>query len=263
MRSSASIDGHPVHPALTPFPFAFLSGGFVFDLAGRVLSRPSWWATGYHLALAGLAMSVVAAVPGFMDYARTVPPRSSGRSRATRHMVLVLGAVAAFAGAAILRSGASSPPTLVALAIEGVGVALLMAGGSLGGTLVCRDQISIDHRFAADRPLAEATAEADGDGLVVGATSAELGVDQMKLLHVDGKRIVLARTATGHVAFDDACGHEGGSLAAGTMICGTVQCPWHGSQFDTRTGCVKAGPARRGLDLYRVEESDGVVRIRL
>ena len=46
-----------------------------------------------------------------------------------------------------------------------------------------------------------------------------------------------------YTAFDDACTHGGGSLAAGTLICGIVQCPGHGSQFDTRTGTVRAGPA--------------------
>lgn len=263
MRSKASIDGHPVHPALIPFPFAFLTGGFAFDLVGRVLAWPAWWETGHHLVLAGLAMAVVAAIPGFIDYARTVPPQSSAHGRATRHMLLVLGAVTAFVVAALLRAGAAAPPTLAVLVVEGAGVALLMAGGSLGGELVYRDQISIDNRFPADRPLAEAIVRSDLDGLIVGATSTELGVDQMKLLRVNGKRIVLARTATGHVAFADACGHEGGSLAAGTMICGTVQCPWHGSQFDARTGCVRAGPATRRLDVYPVEEADGVVRIRL
>ena len=263
MRSKASIDGHPVHPALIPFPFAFLCGGFAFDLLGRVLERPAWWATGYHLVLAGLATAGLAAVPGFMDYARTVPPRSSSHTRATRHMVLVLGAAAAFVGAALLRRDAATLPSLATLAVEGAGVLLLMAGGSLGGELVFRDQISIDTRFPADRVLTEAVALPDEAGLVVGATSAELGVDQMKLLRVDGRRLVLARTATGYVAFDDACGHEGGALAGGTMICGTVQCPWHGSQFDTRTGCVKAGPATERLTVYPVEERDGVVRIRL
>jgi nitrite reductase/ring-hydroxylating ferredoxin subunit len=42
---------------------------------------------------------------------------------------------------------------------------------------------------------------------------------------------VLARTEEGYVAFDDRCTHKGGSLAAGVMVWGTVQCLWHGSQF--------------------------------
>ena len=45
------------------------------------------------------------------------------------------------------------------------------------------------------------------------------------------------------------------------MVCGTVQCLWHGSQFDVSTGQVKAGPATKGIAVYRVEEKEGEVRV--
>lgn len=83
----------------------------------------------------------------------------------------------------------------------------------------------------------------------------------MKLLRVGDKRIVLARTESGYVAFDDRCTHRGGSLAGGVMVCGTVQCLWHGSQFDVSTGKVKAGPAQDGIAVYRVQEEGGDVRL--
>jgi nitrite reductase/ring-hydroxylating ferredoxin subunit len=76
----------------------------------------------------------------------------------------------------------------------------------------------------------------------------------MKLLHVGHQRIVLARTDKGFVAFEDHCTHRGGSLADGVLICDTVQCPWHGSQFDVRTGAARSGPAGEGIHVYRVEE---------
>jgi uncharacterized membrane protein len=158
MRSKASIDGHPIHPALITFPFAFLVGGFVFDVGGRLLDRPAWWTTGFHLAVAGLVTAVAAAVPGLVDYFATVPRRSGARTRATQHMVLVLGSVAAFLVAVLLRKGASVQPTTAALAVEAVGTALLMAGGSLGGTLVTRDHISVEDRPAVDQ-LHEETSE--------------------------------------------------------------------------------------------------------
>jgi nitrite reductase/ring-hydroxylating ferredoxin subunit len=83
----------------------------------------------------------------------------------------------------------------------------------------------------------------------------------MKLLHVRGRRIVLARTAEGYAAVDDRCTHRGGSLADGVLACGVVTCPWHGSQFDVHTGEVKAGPAEQPIRTYRVEEADGQVRL--
>ena len=263
MRSKASYKGHPIHPALIPFPFAFLYGAFVFDLAGRVAGRVSWWSTGAHLAVAGVVMALVAAVPGFIDYVYTVPPRSTGKGRATRHMLANLSAVALFAAAWWLRGSVSAAPGVGQLITEAVAVALLTAGGWMGGVLVNRNQIGVDPRYANAGKWREAAVHAKPGEPAVVARADELGVNQMKLLRVGGKRIVLARAEDGYVAFDDRCTHRGGSLAGGAMICGTVQCPWHGSQFDARTGEVKAGPARDGINAYRVEQRDGEVRLTL
>jgi nitrite reductase/ring-hydroxylating ferredoxin subunit/uncharacterized membrane protein len=253
VRSRASYKGHPAHPALIPFPFAFLYGAFFFHLAGRLLERPAWWTTGSHLAVAGIVMALVAAVPGAIDYRYTVPPESTGKQRARKHALVNLSAVALFAAVWLLRGGATVPPAALDLALEAVAVGLLTLGGWMGGTLVGRNQISVDHRYAGAGKWREEHVRANGAREVRAGRADELEVDQMKLLHVDGRRVVLARTAAGYVAFDDRCTHRGGSLAGGVMICGTVQCPWHGSQFDAETGAVRAGPAGEPIRTYRVE----------
>ncbi len=262
MRSKASFKGHPIHPALIPFPFAFLTGALLFDAAALLLARPAFWATGRHLAVAGVVTGLVAAVPGLVDYFYTVPPKSSGKLRATQHMLVNVSAVALFAVAWLLRRGAPQPEVAV-LALELVAVGLLTAGGWMGGTLVNRNQFGVDHRYAGAGKWQEQTIEARPGTAVVVARLGALEVDQMKLLRIDGRRIVLARTEQGHVAFDDRCSHVGGALSGGIMICGTVQCPWHGSQFDVRTGAVKAGPATSGIKTYAIEEAQGEVRLRL
>ena len=83
----------------------------------------------------------------------------------------------------------------------------------------------------------------------------------MKLVRAGDKRIVLARTEQGYVAFEDRCTHRGASLADGALICGTVQCPWHGSQFDVKTGTPKAGPAQQRIETYRVEQDGEQIRL--
>lgn len=261
MRSRASIKGHPIHPALIPFPFAFLYGALLFDIIGLAAGRPSLWITGGHLAAAGIIAAIVAAVPGLIDYVYTVPPNSTAKARATKHMAVNLGAVTLIAVALWLRPGGTLPPGVPTLALEGVAVALLTMGGWMGGTLVSRNQIGVDHRYAGAGKWKESNIEASRSEQVVVATAGELEVNQMKLLHIDGARIVLGRTESGWAAFDDHCTHRGGSLAGGAMICGTVQCPWHGSQFDVRSGAVKAGPAQEPITTYQVEEHDGKVRL--
>jgi coenzyme F420-0:L-glutamate ligase/coenzyme F420-1:gamma-L-glutamate ligase len=95
--------------------------------------------------------------------------------------------------------------------------------------------------------------------VTVVATADELAEDQMKLLIVNGRRLVLAKTARGFAAFDDRCTHRGGSLADGACVGGIVQCLWHGSQFDTATGQVRCGPARERIGVYEVRQQRGDV----
>jgi nitrite reductase/ring-hydroxylating ferredoxin subunit/uncharacterized membrane protein len=263
MRSRASFKGHPLHPALIPFPFAFLVGAFAFDLLGMLLAIEAFWITGYYLAPAGVLMALVAAIPGAVDYFGTVPPKSSGKRRATKHALANLGAVALFALAWFVRGHPQVPPELGTLVVQGAGAALLAVGGWMGGTLVFRNQIGVDHRYADAGKWNEGRAKGEKGTAVVVAQADELERDQLKLVHVDGRRIVLGRSADGWVAFDDRCSHRGASLADGVMICGTVQCPWHGSQFDCRTGEVRAGPAEEAIATYRVDEEGGEVRLHL
>jgi nitrite reductase/ring-hydroxylating ferredoxin subunit/uncharacterized membrane protein len=247
---------------LIPFPFAFLTGAFLFDAAGQVTGQATWWTTGGYLAVVGTLGALIAAVPGFIDYFRTVPPNSSGKRRATTHMLLNLTVVAIFVVATLLRRGSVAPDTPV-LILEGVAVAMLFVGGWLGGVLVSRNQISVDHRYARAGKWKEESIRADSGQPVVVAKSDELEVDQMKLLRLNGRRLVLARSKDGYVVFDDRCTHRGGSLAGGVMIDGVVHCPWHGSQFDCRSGAVKAGPAKEPVATYRAREREGNVILTL
>ncbi len=261
MRSKANIKGHPIHPALIPFPFAFLYGALFFDAAGVLLGSAGLWTTGAHLSVAGVVMALVAAVPGAVDYFNTVPPRSSGKKRATRHALFNLSAVGLFVAARLVRGDATDAPGMHVLGMEAIAAGLLGAGAWMGGTLVSRNQIGVDHRYAGAGKWKDERVDAEPGRPLVAARAGELEVDQMKLLRVGDRRIVLGRTEDGYVAFDDHCTHRGGSLAGGAMICGTVQCPWHGSQFDVRTGAVKAGPASDGIATYRVEQAGDDVRL--
>ena len=263
MRSKASYKGHPIHPALIPFPFAFLYGAFLFDVAGRLAERPGWWTTGSYLCLVGVVAALIAAVPGFVDYFKTVPPKSSAKRRATQHMLANLTVVALFAAAWMVRGDPPTMPGVTVLTLEGIGVVLLTVGGWLGGVLVSRNQISVDHRYAQAGKWIEEKVEYKPNQPVVVAKADELKVDQMKLLRIDGRRLVLARTEGGYVAFDDRCTHRGGSLAGGVMIAGVVQCPWHGSQFDCRRGTVRAGPAVEPIATYTVSEKEGRILLSL
>jgi nitrite reductase/ring-hydroxylating ferredoxin subunit/uncharacterized membrane protein len=256
MRSRANFKGHPIHPALVHFPLAFLFGAAGFDVAGRFLDRASLWLTGEHLALAGVLTAGAAAIPGIIDYIYTVPPDSSGKKRATKHMLVQSTAVLLFVLALWLRSQSETPPSASVLALEVIGAAMLGFGGYMGGVLLDRNQIGVDHRYAGAGKWREIHVDPrPGIGFFV-ANTDELELNQMKLIRAGDRRVVLARTEDGWFAFDDHCTHRGGSLAGGVLICGTVQCPWHGSQFNVRTGGVASGPAHDHIATHRVETRD-------
>jgi nitrite reductase/ring-hydroxylating ferredoxin subunit/uncharacterized membrane protein len=258
MRSSAHLKSHPIHPMLVGFPLAYLGGAALIDTWARATGRSQWFRTAHHMNRLGLGSAAVAAVPGLVDYVFAVPPQSSASRRATWHMLTNISAVALFAAARIGRQ-VDQRPSLPAILTQLCGAGLLAAGGWMGGTLVYRNQIGVDHRYAeagkwkVQRLSARAM---QGDAIDVGGVD-ELSVNQMKLLRVADRRVVIGRTARGHVAFDDRCPHRGGSLCAGALVDGTVQCPWHGSQFDVHTGALRQGPAEEGIATYPVREADG------
>ncbi len=262
MRSTAHLKGHPIHPMLVAFPVAYLLGSACLDIWARAAKRPSLSRTARHLNTMGLGTAMAAAIPGIVDYFSAIPPRSSARTRATNHMLANVSALSLFAASRAGRRG--SGPSVLGMAAELLGSGLLTAAGWMGGTLVYRNQIAVDHRYAGagkwdDTIVAVVDESASID---VGAADA-LDVDQMKLLRVAGRRIVLARTEQGYAAFDDRCTHRGGPLSDGVLVCGTVQCPWHGSQFDVRTGDVRHGPAEKTIQTHRVSEKDGRVFLQL
>lgn len=251
---------------LIPFPFAYLFGSAVVDAWGRLTGRASVFRTARHLNAMGLATAAAAAVPGLVDYAFAVPPRSSAKKRATDHLMANLSALALFAAARAGRRDADSAPPAWVVALELCGAGLLAAGGWMGGTLVTRNQISVDHRYADAgkwKQDVHAPEEGRAGAEIDAGASDDLDVDQMKLVRFGSRRIVLARTERGYVAFDDRCTHKGGPLSDGALACGVVQCPWHGSQFDVRTGAVKHGPATQSVPTYAVEERGGRVWVRL
>ena len=257
MKSKVQFKGHPLHPILVSFPVAFFVGTLLVDIAATVYQRHDLLATAFYLEAGGIIFGLLAAVPGLIDFIYTVPPKSSGKNRAAKHGIINVTMIIIFSTVLVLRYQEKISIEWI-LILESVGVMLLMISGWLGGTLVYRNQIGVDIRYANAGKWNELYAE-QFSGEIEVAKADELKVNQMKLVHVNGIRIVISRTEKGYAAFDDHCPHRGGSLAGGSMICGTVQCPWHGSQFDVNTGEVKAGPAKQKIKTYSVREANGKV----
>jgi uncharacterized membrane protein/nitrite reductase/ring-hydroxylating ferredoxin subunit len=253
LKSKAHIKNHPLHPILVSFPIAFLTGAFLSDVIFLFAYPFFFFRMATCLEIAGILFAVLAAVPGIIDYVAVVPPESSAKKRATKHALLNFAMLLVFTIALLLRQDKNISFYII-LILELSGVILLTIAGWLGGTLVHRNQIGVDHRYANAGKWKEETLK--GAGAIELKNMERLGINQMKLLHVNDKRIVVARTESEFVAFDDHCTHRGASLADGAMMCGTIQCPWHGSQFNIKTGEVMAGPSTAPLQIYKIESRE-------
>ena len=76
---------------------------------------------------------------------------------------------------------------------------------------------------------------------------------------VDGSPVAVFNVSGVLLAVGAMCTHVGGPVDQGKVHGTTVTCPWHGSEFDLRTGAVVRGPATQALKSYRVRaEADGL-----
>ena len=85
------------------------------------------------------------------------------------------------------------------------------------------------------------------------AKCATLGQRPVALFNIGGKVYCL----------DNRCTHVGGPLCEGTLDDFVVECPWHGSRFDVRSGQVVGPPARTPVRAYPAVVEGGRVWVDL
>jgi nitrite reductase/ring-hydroxylating ferredoxin subunit len=85
---------------------------------------------------------------------------------------------------------------------------------------------------------------------------------QMKEVEVNGEKICLANVEGKYYAIGNICTHLGGPLAQGKLEGYEVQCPWHGSRFDIRTGRVARPPAMGSEPTYEIKIENGNISLK-
>jgi 3-phenylpropionate/trans-cinnamate dioxygenase ferredoxin component len=93
------------------------------------------------------------------------------------------------------------------------------------------------------------------------ARKSELPENDGTYVEVEGKGIALFNLGGEIYALDNACTHVGGPLSQGRVEEGEVECPWHGSRFDIRTGEVRMFPAREDVATYEVRVTGNDVEV--
>ena len=105
------------------------------------------------------------------------------------------------------------------------------------------------------------------------AAARELPPGSRKLVDIDGRGIVIFNIGGEFFALANRCPHQGGNLCEGRLI-GLVEsnepgvyrysrrgeilrCPWHGWEFDIRTGQSYCDPERIRAKAYPVQTAPG------
>ena len=94
------------------------------------------------------------------------------------------------------------------------------------------------------------------------ADTKDIQPSQMKEVQIDGENICVVNIEGKYYAINSICTHEGGPLADGTLEGFEVECPWHGSKFDVRTGEVMSPPASEPEQTYQVKVDGNSILIK-
>ena len=95
------------------------------------------------------------------------------------------------------------------------------------------------------------------------ARTDELGSGQSKFVEIEGKEIALFNCDGTYYAIDNECPHVGGPLCEGEIDGSTVICPWHGAEFDLKSGEALAPPAEENVNTYKVHIDEDLIKIEI
>lgn len=99
--------------------------------------------------------------------------------------------------------------------------------------------------------------------LIEVAKTNEIKPGEGKLIEVEDHEIALFNCEGSYYAIDNTCTHQGGPLCEGDLEGNKVICPWHGAEFDVKTGNVVAPPAEESVKSYRVEVDGDSIKIEI
>jgi uncharacterized membrane protein len=154
------LAGKPLHPPLTDVPIAAYLFAAVFDVLSLVLhdghpeTSEQLYAAGGWVLLGGAIVSVVAALTGAVDWAKSSEPGTQARRTINAHALLMITVSVLVLVDLVVRytaydDRASAPAIVAALSVLAAG--LVAVGASLGGSLVFDYGFNVE--TAGDHPV--------------------------------------------------------------------------------------------------------------
>jgi len=85
--------------------------------------------------------------------------------------------------------------------------------------------------------------------------------NEVKEMSVGDKLICVANVDGEICVMENTCLHQGGPLGAGVIEKGKVVCPWHGWEWDPKTGQGPAPNAKVAVYPVKVENGDVLIEV--
>lgn len=245
--------GHPVHPMLVTIPIGTWTLALGLDLLAALGVRPVGTARAADVALkAGAVGAVAAAAAGLADWQHT-----NGRDRRIGMVHALVNSTALalnLASIALRRRERHREGRLASAA----GWGCMFVGGYLGGHMVYRRRIGVDHADRSPEPQ-------DFKSVLPLAELEENRPRRVEVWDENTRQtigVVLVRHKGRVQAMGARCSHMGGPLDQGWVLGGALVCPWHGSRYDLETGWPSSGPSTCPQPRYQVRLRDGIIEIR-
>jgi uncharacterized membrane protein len=147
MFSKLKILGHPIHPMLVGFPVAF----YTATLAGFILyaarGGPFWLKVTIAANVAGVAMAVLAALFGFLDWLIGIPSGTPAKRTGLMHMTANVIALILFAvslGIYVSHWNGPKASFVPGLILSAIGVVVTIVAGLLGWALVQDHHVGVN-----------------------------------------------------------------------------------------------------------------------
>ncbi|MCL6431699.1 MAG: Rieske 2Fe-2S domain-containing protein [Anaerolineae bacterium] len=237
--------GHPFHPVVTDIVVGTWTATEVLDALHALSGRHVFARCADASLLTGVGAASLAVLSGLTDWQHTaVRPRRVGLVHAIANM-----------GITLLQATSLTLRLLGARragrALSGLSYGVLIASSYLGGEMVGKYRIGVNRAPVDQVPQQFVPVMAEHD----------LPENQPLRVEAAGVPVLLVRQGDRIYAMHATCTHLGGPLPQGTLVDGAIQCPWHGSRFDRRTGRVVRGPASFPEQCLATRVRDGQIEV--
>ena len=246
---------HPLHPALTDATVGGYTAMVALDIFYLISRDVTLIRAADAVLVFSFATSLLSIVSGLTDWNDTYDEE---RRNGMLHGLTMVVATILFLISLWMRLGGGLPARDGAIYLGIVGWIVMTLAAFLGGEQVFGYGTQINRQAWSDTKTKWQKLDVAAKGLddrkpAVGKTKE--GVEVM-VVQVDGKLYAITKV----------CTHAGGPLDEGKWVgrdrC-QIECPWHFSRFDIRTGKAVGGPATFDEIPYETRVSDsGFVEVR-